>query len=181
MSSLRVAAAEPEYLLAMKCMSMRIGEESHDVDTCFLWTISGSGVTTLSNSFRRRPFTLLKRSSRRARKTNPRPGDIERLRAWAVFGCALRFRDRGRSGSAWQEWQSECNSRCLWTGLSTATSRWRSSRCSFARCHELEPIAGPSDGPVSRQRKAGVIAAAGATGPGTASGSGRSEMAGGAP
>lgn len=32
MSHLRVMTAEPEYLLAMKCMSMRIGDESHDVD-----------------------------------------------------------------------------------------------------------------------------------------------------
>ncbi len=44
MSNLRVMTAEPEYLLAMKCMSMRIGEESHDVDdTCFLLDHLGIG------------------------------------------------------------------------------------------------------------------------------------------
>lgn len=32
MSNLRIMTAEPEYLLAMKCMSMRIGDESHDMD-----------------------------------------------------------------------------------------------------------------------------------------------------
>ncbi len=44
MSNLRVMTAEPEYLLAMKCMSMRIGEESHDLDdTCFLLDHLGIG------------------------------------------------------------------------------------------------------------------------------------------
>ena len=153
------------------------------------WTISESGVTRrpcpwsqnsiLSSSFRRRPSTLLKRSSRRARKKSPRPGNIVRSQAmgghWlcsprhshTTFSCshgqrpgrgdsldmhsvggAFRCRDRERSGSAWQERQCECISRCLGTGSSTTASRWRSPRCSFTRSHELEPIAGPSDGPV---------------------------------
>lgn len=32
LSNLRVFAAKPEYLLAMKCLAMRIGEEFHDLD-----------------------------------------------------------------------------------------------------------------------------------------------------
>ena len=32
LSNLRIMTAAPEYLLAMKCMSMRIGDESHDLD-----------------------------------------------------------------------------------------------------------------------------------------------------
>ena len=31
-SNLRVLTAAPEYLLAMKCMAMRLGEEFHDED-----------------------------------------------------------------------------------------------------------------------------------------------------
>jgi len=44
MSNLRIMTAEPEYLLAMKCMSMRIGDESHDVvDIRFLLNHLGIG------------------------------------------------------------------------------------------------------------------------------------------
>jgi hypothetical protein len=32
LSHLRVMVAQPEYMLAMKCLSMRIGEEFHDED-----------------------------------------------------------------------------------------------------------------------------------------------------
>ncbi len=32
MSNLRVMTAQPAYLLAMKCMAMRLEEESHDID-----------------------------------------------------------------------------------------------------------------------------------------------------
>jgi hypothetical protein len=32
LSNLNVMTAQPEYLLAMKCLSMRIGEEFHDLD-----------------------------------------------------------------------------------------------------------------------------------------------------
>lgn len=100
MSHLRVMTAEPEYLLAMKCMSMRIGEETHDVDdTCFLLDHLFPFGPSRDRELRRGPFRGRKILSCRTdsaedilrSRRDHRGGQGERIHAPVTLNtCGLR-------------------------------------------------------------------------------------------